>query len=125
MALRQVRKKEHVDLDRFVFPNTTDLVFLDSAQQLGLEGDRGFGDFVEEERAAVRFFHQAFSRGHDASERASGVTEQFALPETARTRLAVQTEPIFGVDARTVVQEMLEQGILGHSLCIFYLFSST
>jgi hypothetical protein len=53
----------HVDLDRLVLADAPDLVLLDRAEQLRLEGQRRLRDLVEEERPAVGLFEETLARG--------------------------------------------------------------
>ncbi len=59
-----VRRRDdaHVDLDRLVLADAADLVLLDRAEELRLEGERRLRDLVEEERAAVGLLEEALAR---------------------------------------------------------------
>ncbi len=78
-----------VDVDRLVLAHAPDLVLLDRAEQLGLEGQRRLGDLVEEEGAAVRLLEEALARRDGAGERPARVAEELALEERLADRGAV------------------------------------
>jgi hypothetical protein len=67
----------HVHLHRARAAHRPHLAFLQHAQQLDLEGGRGFADFVEEHGAAVGTLEQADVVFHRAGEGAALVAEQF------------------------------------------------
>jgi hypothetical protein len=70
-----------VDLGGAVLAQAADLALLDDAEQLGLEGDRGLGDLVEEEGPAVGLLEEAPAGGDGAGEGAPGVAEELALQQ--------------------------------------------
>ena len=53
----------------------------DEAQELGLDGGRDVGDFIEEKRAAAGALEVAFARGERAGEGAFFVAEELALEQ--------------------------------------------
>src|SRR5262249_57851648 len=59
-----VRRRDdaHVDRDRLPAADALDLSFLQHTQQLRLDGERGIGDLVEEDRAAARELELAETR---------------------------------------------------------------
>ena len=66
----------HIDTDRAGRAQRQHLAFLQGAQQLGLQGQRQFADFVEQQRALVRRTEQALARFGCARERALAMAEQ-------------------------------------------------
>ena len=66
-----------------------EFLFLQDAQQLGLQVERQLADFVEERRAAVGRFDQAGLGRDRAGEGAFDVAEQLALHERAHQRGAI------------------------------------
>ena len=56
------RDDAHVDLDRRRPADALELLLLEHAQQLGLEVEPHLGDFVEQQRAAVRALERALRR---------------------------------------------------------------
>src|SRR5262249_38959487 len=71
----------HVDPNGLVLADPSDLVLLNRAEELRLECERRLGDLVEEERAAIGLFEEAFSRRDGAGERAARVAEELALEQ--------------------------------------------
>ena len=86
------RDDAHVDLDRRRSADALELLLLEHAKQLGLEVEPHLGDFVEEQRSAVRPLERAFDPLDRAGERALLVAEQRALDEAFRQRGAVQLD---------------------------------
>ena len=76
---RARRDDAHVELPRPVLADAADLAFLQGAQELGLERRRQVPDLVEEDRAALRLFEQAFPVPVRSGERAAGMPEELAL----------------------------------------------
>ena len=66
-----------------------DLVFLQSTEELHLQGQRHLSDLVEEQRALVGGLEQARTVLDSAGERTTCVTKQLALKERVRERAAV------------------------------------
>src|SRR5689334_1079329 len=60
------RDNSNVDRDWPVAADAVDDPFLDGAQQLGLQPNLHLGDFVEQERAAIRFLEFADATGERA-----------------------------------------------------------
>ena len=92
----------HVDLDASRPPMRLELLFLQHAQQLGLQLRRHVADFVEEQRAAVGGFEEAWRACSVAPVKAPLlVAEQLALQEIARHGRAVharRTAPLQRVE---------------------------
>ncbi len=66
-----------------------DFAFLQHAQQLGLQAERHLGDFVEQQRAALRLLELAGVRGVRAGEGAALVAEQHGFEHVLGDRRAV------------------------------------
>ena len=73
------RDDPDVDRVRLVGAQALDFAVLQSAQQLGLDGERQFADFVQEQRAAFRRLDAAGALAVGARESPLEVPEQFAL----------------------------------------------
>ena len=74
---------EHANVHRhrLAAADAVDDAFLQRAQQLGLQPQIHFRDFVEQQRAAIGFLEFANAPRHRAGEGAFLVTEQFALEQ--------------------------------------------
>ena len=73
-------------------PDPLEFVLLQNAQQLGLKRQGNFGDFVEEQRAAVGQLEAALALHRRAGEGAFFVAEEFALEEVFRHGGAVDLD---------------------------------
>ena len=73
-----------VELPLAILADAPDLVFLQSAEELHLQGQRHLSDLVEEQRALVGGLEQAWTVLDGAGERTARVTEQLALKERVR-----------------------------------------
>jgi hypothetical protein len=78
-----------IDLRRALAADRIDFAFLQHAQQFHLHVERQFADFVEEQRAAVRFNELASVVVRRAREAALHVAEQNGLNQVFRDRAAV------------------------------------
>ena len=91
--LRQiaVRGGDDADVDRHRLgaADAVDHPLLDRAQQLGLQAHVHFGDFVEQQRAAVGLLEFADAAGDGAGEGALFVAEQLGFEQLFRDRRAV------------------------------------
>src|SRR5437764_15442000 len=67
----------HVGFEKFITANPGELAILKYAQQTHLRSQSHLANFVQEQRAAVRFFEAAFSPCARVSERALLMPEQF------------------------------------------------
>ena len=67
-------------------------MFLQSAEELHLQGQRHLSDLVEEQRALVGGLEQAGTVLDSAGERTTRVTKQLALKERVRERAAVDRD---------------------------------
>src|SRR5688572_1729875 len=79
----------HVNLDGAIAADAFKLLFLQNAQQLGLELRRNFADFVQEDGAAMGEFEAAFAVGEGAGERAFLVAEKLAFDQVLGNGRAV------------------------------------
>src|SRR3546814_16261415 len=70
-----------VHLDRLAAADTVDLALLDGAQQLGLQARMHFGDFVEQQGAAVGLLELAAAARHRSGEGALFVAAQLGLQQ--------------------------------------------
>jgi hypothetical protein len=66
-----------------------EFVFLQNAQKLRLQTEFEFADLVEEDRAAVRLFEQAFLAGFGVGKCASFVAEKLGFDQVGGQRRAV------------------------------------
>ncbi|MNL16897.1 hypothetical protein D3C87_1379610 [compost metagenome] len=79
----------NVQCDRFARPNPFDLALLQHTQQFGLEPQGHFGNFIEQNGAAVGLLELAGLRGNGAGEGALLVPEQSRFEHVVRDRCAV------------------------------------
>src|SRR5205809_60198 len=79
----------HVDAQLFVAADANECAILEEAQQLGLQGPAHVADFVEEDRAAIGFFHAAQLGFDRAGECALLVAEELAFEEGLGNRRAI------------------------------------
>ena len=102
-----VRRGDHAcgDLPLTILADSPNLVLLKSAQQLYLQRQRHFADFVQEERALIRGFEQAGAILDGAGERAAHMAEQLAFEECVRQRAAVDGDEWAVRAGRCVVDE--------------------
>ena len=70
-----------IDGDRFIPAQASNLSVFERGEHFRLERRGKAGQFIEEERSAVRRFEQADARGPGVGERASFVAEQFRFRE--------------------------------------------
>src|SRR5579872_4203533 len=78
-----------MNLPFFLRPDAAELSVLQHLQQLRLHSRFELGDFIEEQRAAVRHFDAPRFRDIGASKSSALIAEQFALKQRARDRRAV------------------------------------
>src|SRR5262249_54497304 len=100
-----VRRRDdpHVDADRVRAAEAFERLLLNGAQQLWLQLDGQFVDFVEEERAAIGCLKTAHVRHNGPRERPSLVAEQLALDQCAGKRRAVDRDvPVLAAGAGLV-----------------------
>ena len=95
-----------------------DFAFLQGAQQLGLKCDRQFGDFVEEQRAAVRRQEQPFGRIGRAGEAALAMAKQHRFHHGFRQRGAVDGDEIARRAARLGVEEARHAFLAGAGVAL-------
>ncbi len=79
----------HVHFDALVAAHGTHFFFLQHAQQLGLQFEWQFADFVEEDGAAVGRLEQSLLGFQRAGEGSFLVAEQFALDQRGHQRSAI------------------------------------
>ena len=100
-----VRRADDAHVDRLLLrrADLAHLLLLDRAQQLDLHRQRQVGDFVEEQRAAVRGLEEAVAVAFGAGERALPVAEELALHQVLGDRAAVHgDERLLGARAAAV-----------------------
>ena len=68
----------------FLRADAAELAVLQQLQQLRLQTHVEFGDFIEEQRAAMRHLHSAWLGAEGARERSFFVTEELALQQRSR-----------------------------------------
>src|SRR6266403_5086501 len=83
-------QKSYVDFDGPGPANAHKFPFLQDSQQLGLQEERKFTDFVQKNRAAFGDFQKTLFLTEGASERTFLMTKQFALQQSLRQRRAIQ-----------------------------------
>ena len=76
----------HFNFLVFLGADPAELAVLQQLQQLGLQTQVEFGDFVEKQRAAMGQFHAPRLRSVGAGESAFFVSEEFAFQQRARNR---------------------------------------
>src|SRR5271163_552238 len=91
VAIRR-RDYSRVDVDRALAADPLEVLILQEAQKLGLEGGRQVGNFVEENGAAVSRLEPARLVLDRAGERAAHVAEQLALEQLLRQRGAIDDD---------------------------------
>ena len=79
----------HIDRERLVFTDTTDLAALEHTQQSGLERLRQLPDLVEEERAAIGHLEEPGAVVVGAGKGPLAMAEKFAFDELLRQGTAV------------------------------------
>ena len=84
------RHNPHINPPRDVLAHPPQLALLDRPQHLGLRAKRQLADFIEHERAGVRFFEHAGPLGHGPGKGAARVPEQLGLDQIVGERRAVQ-----------------------------------
>ena len=72
----------HIDPERAVTSHRTDFTVLDCMQQLPLDAEGRFADFVEEDRATLRRYECPWTMVARVGERALHMTEQLGVRET-------------------------------------------
>jgi hypothetical protein len=80
----------HIHLDGPVAAHSLEFLLLQYAQQLGLQFQWDFSNFVEKNRAAMSQFEAADTLSRSAGIGAFFVSEQFGLEQSGRNRRAVQ-----------------------------------
>ena len=81
----------HIHRARAIFTELLELAFLQDTQQLALEFERHFADFIQEQRAAIGQLESADTVLHRSRKGATDVAEEFALEQFARDGGAVHT----------------------------------
>ena len=84
-----------VDRHRLAAADAVDDALLDRAQQFRLQPHVHFGDFVEQQRAAVRLLELADAAGERAGEGALLVAEQLGFQQVFRDRRAIDRDERF------------------------------
>ncbi len=77
------RQHAHVDALRHARADAFERLFLEHAQQFGLQRQFDFGDFVEQDGALIGQFEASDARGVGAGEGTAFVAEQFAFHQVA------------------------------------------
>ena len=79
----RVGRRHHSDVHPETVRAAQSLHFalLQKSQQLGLQAQRQFADFIEEKRSALRRVNSSDARLHRSGERSLGVAEQFSLEQ--------------------------------------------
>ncbi|KPH64466.1 hypothetical protein ADT71_11335 [Novosphingobium sp. ST904] len=103
----------NVHLDRACRADRHHFLFLQGAQQLGLEGKRQFGDLVQQQGAAVRGAHEALARLGGAGEGALLVAEQHGLQHGFGHGGAVHRDERAAAARAAVVDEAAEHFLAG------------
>ncbi len=96
------RNDTHIHFDRIVSPNLIDLPFLQHTQQLCLNTNRHFADFIQQKRASRGKFELAYSIFHCTGECAFFMAEQLGFYESLGKCGAVD------FDKRTILSWTLE-----------------
>ena len=91
LAMSRLRGRQDADIERhrLLAADALDLPLLQHAQQLGLQGQRHFGNFVEQQRAAVGLLELAGLGRLRAGEGALLVAEQCRFQQVVGNRRAV------------------------------------
>src|SRR5258708_25050112 len=97
---------------------TLKLLFLQDAQQFGLQGRRNIAYFVQEERAFVGEFEAADLLRDGASERALIVAEEFALEQVKGNGGTIQPYERASATRTEVVNRMRNQFLAGASFAL-------
>ena len=86
-----VRRCDDADVDRHGLgpANAIDDTLLNGAQQLGLKTEVHFGNFIEQQGAAVGFLELADTTGHSAGESALFMAEKLGFEQIVGDRRAV------------------------------------
>ena len=102
-----------VEPDRLFAPHPLHFALLQHAQQLGLQGERHFRDFVEQQRAAVGLLEFAGLGGLGAGEGTFFVAEQGGFEQVFGNRGAVDRHEGFGAARRVGVDVAREHFLAG------------
>jgi hypothetical protein len=81
-----------VGFQSFLAAEAMEALFLQDAEEFGLEGEVEFGDFLEEEGTAASAFEGAVAAGDGAGESAAFVAEELAFDQYGREGGAVDGE---------------------------------
>lgn len=102
-----------VDLAGTRAADALDDAVLNDAKELGLDVERKFGDFVEEEGAAISVFEEAGFVGGSSGESALGMTEQVGFGERFGNGGAVDGDDVLGGARAEAMDEMSEAFFTG------------
>ncbi|MNP10570.1 hypothetical protein D3C76_1027260 [compost metagenome] len=108
----------HIDFLRLDRAHSTNFTFLQHAQQARLGLQWQLTDFIEEQGAAIRRFHQAGTAGAGAGECAFLVAEQFRLDQAFRNGRAVHRDHRRLGPLGEVVQGTRHQFLTGTGLAL-------
>ena len=94
----------NVEPDGLAAADTFDLAFLDDTQQLGLQADLHFGNFVEQQRAVLGLFELTRVGGASPGKSPFFMAEQHGFEHVLRNRCAVDRNKRFVLARRMFVQ---------------------
>src|SRR5216683_2015066 len=89
------RDHPHVNAAGLVGTDTANLALLQHAQQLHLKRLGGFGNLVQEDRAAIGFFPEAATIAVCSGKRSLGMAKQFRLDQFRGNRAAIYRDESF------------------------------
>ena len=110
------REHAHIERDRRAAAEALDFALLQDAQQLRLQRQRHLGDFIEQQRAALRLLELAGMRGVRAGEGAALVAEQHGFEHVLGNRGAVDGDEGLRGARRAAMDEAREHFLAGAGL---------
>src|SRR5271156_1317077 len=107
VAIRR-RDYSRIDMNRALAADALEVLILQEAQKLGLQGRRQVGNLVEEDAAAVGGLEPAGLVLDRAGERAAHMPEQFALEQFFGQRGAIDDDERLALAPAPSMEELLE-----------------
>ena len=112
IAVRR-RQHPHIDPQAAVIADALNIAILQHAQQFGLQRQRQFADFVEEQRAVIGHLKFAAAVADSPGKCPFHVTEQLALRHALRQRRAVEVHQRVSRPRRTLMHRLRHQLFAG------------
>ncbi|KFB70942.1 MAG: hypothetical protein AW09_003941 [Candidatus Accumulibacter phosphatis] len=103
-----------IEAYRLAAPHPLDFTLLENAQQLGLQSQRHFGDFVEQQGSMLRLFKLAGLGVLSATESPLFITEKRGFEQTVRNRRTIDGDE-WTLAARRVLVNIARHHFLAHT----------